>query len=244
MLTFFNEFLKTKRIIWQSVRLTVLLIYCGVFCVTPLYSQKNGTISGKITLRHPDEMVQEILKERALIRYSLRHAKNIGTGDPYGLSEKAIIYIEPFKSEVTPPPPATHPQLRQKDLLFRPLVLPVIVGTTVDFPNSDDLFHNVFSYSQPKEFDLGRYPKGQSKSMKFDKPGVVNVFCDIHSYMFATILVLSNPYYTIPDDDGNYAIPDIPPGSYQVSFWYGRKKIESKNIDISAGGNTTINFAF
>src|SRR6266571_5547426 len=105
-------------------------------------------------------------------------------------------------------------------MMFRPLVLPVMVGSTVDFPNNDDLFHNVFSYSQAKEFDLGRYPRGQKKSIKFDKPGIVKVYCDIHSYMYATILVLKNPFFAVPDEEGNYHIDNIPEGVYTLNFWY------------------------
>ena len=130
------------------------------------------------------------------------------------------------------------------DLVFRPLVLPILAGTTVDFPNSDPLFHNVFSLSQPKEFDLGRYPKGQKKSVTFDRPGIVSVYCEIHSYMFATILVLENPFFTVPNEDGTYSLKNIPAGSYKLNFWFGRKKVESRSVTVSAGEQTTANFSY
>ena len=129
-------------------------------------------------------------------------------------------------------------------MLFRPLVLPVLTGTTVDFPNNDNLFHNVFSYSQPKEFDLGRYPRGQRRSVRFDRTGVVNVYCDIHSYMYATILVLENPYFTLPDEDGSYSIGNVPPGSYKIVFWYGRKKVRVKPVTVEENKTTVVNLDY
>jgi hypothetical protein len=129
-------------------------------------------------------------------------------------------------------------------MLFRPLVLPVLAGTTVDFPNNDNLFHNVFSYSQPREFDLGRYPRGQRRSVRFDRTGVVNVYCDIHSYMYATILVLENPFFTVPDEEGSYSIEHVPPGSYKLVFWYGRKKVSSKSVTVDENKTTVVNLDY
>ena len=201
-----------------------------------------GTIRGKVAVPHTDDVTGDIMRGRALNRYnsnSLSVSKSI---EPYRLSEKTVVYIETIQGSFTPP--SANPQLNQRDMVFRPIVLPVVVGTTVDFPNSDDLFHNVFSLSQPKEFDLGRYSKGQKKSVKFDKPGVVSVFCEIHSYMFATILVLQNPYFAVPDDEGNYSIANVPPGTYRLSFWYGRKKVETATVTVTAGQAATKNFAY
>jgi hypothetical protein len=129
-------------------------------------------------------------------------------------------------------------------MVFRLLVLPILIGSTVDFPNSDPLFHNVFSLSQPKEFDLGRYPKGQKKSMTFEHTGVVSVYCEIHSYMFATILVLQNPHFAVPDEEGNFILKNVPLGTYQLSFWYGRKKAETKTVTVISNQITTTNFTY
>jgi plastocyanin len=119
------------------------------------------------------------------------------------LSERAVIYLESEELNQGPYPlPAKAPSLDQKNLQFHPQVLPVLVGTRVEFPNRDNLFHNVFSYSQAREFDLGRYPKDDSRSVTFDRPGVVRVYCDIHAHMSATIIVLKHPYFTTPDDAG------------------------------------------
>lgn len=202
----------------------------------------SATVQGKITAIGDDDFAQDMLRSRVMERYA--HGAIVHTRiEPYKISEKAVVYLESAQVESSYDPPDDHPQLNQQDMMFRPLVLPIIAGTTVDFPNNDNLFHNVFSYSQPREFDLGRYPRGQKRSVTFDKPGIINVYCDIHSYMYATILVLKNPFFTAPDEDGNYEIDQIPPGNYRLNFWYGRKQVESKNISLKSGQAITENFA-
>ena len=229
------------RISFSSFRMLSLFVLLWVSVLSA--QEKTGGIQGKITVSRSDDVTGEIVRGRALNRYETGGA-NAGKplDPPYALSEKAVIYIESISGDFTPP--STRPVLDQRDMVFRPLVLPIVVGTTVDFPNSDPLFHNVFSLSQPKEFDLGRYPKGQKKSVTFDKPGIVSVYCEIHSYMFATILVLQNPFYTVPDDEGNFTLTGVPAGTYQLSFWYGRKKAATRTVTITANQTTTENFSY
>jgi plastocyanin len=124
--------------------------------------------------------------------------------------------------------------MRQEDLTFRPHVLPVVAGTTVEFPNGDPVFHNVFSLSRAASFDLGRYPRGSSRAVRFDTPGVVKVFCHIHSDMSAVILVLDNPHFARPDAAGRYRIDAIPPGDYTVVAWHERARPLSRRIRIDA----------
>jgi len=132
---------------------------------------------------------------------------------------RAVVYFE------TAPRGAfedrTHPRatLDQRDERFVPQVVAVTVGTTVDFPNNDRTYHNVFSLSKTKRFDLGRYAAGRSKSVRFDRPGIVRVFCDIHSHMNAFILVFAHRYFDVTDAHGRYRIDGVPPGSYTLSAW-------------------------
>src|SRR5262245_16955289 len=133
----------------------------------PKQTNPVGKIEGTITVTSSDQIFEEILRARSLNRYD-EHVHLSKEPRPYTLSEKAVVYIEEMNNGMIFSPPSRNPQLDQQDLMFRPLVLPVLVGTTVDFPNSDDVFHNVFSYSKPKEFDLGRYPNGQRKRVLFD----------------------------------------------------------------------------
>ena len=107
----------------------------------------------------------------------------------------------------------------QRNESFVPHVLAITVGTVVDFPNSDHIYHNVFSLSKTKTFDLGRYAAGHSKPIRFDRPGIVRVFCDIHSHMNAFILVFNHPFFAMTDADGRYRIDNVPPGTYNVVAW-------------------------
>ena len=205
-------------------------------------SSELGTVQGKISSVGPDDFIEELLSARAVNRYEGRMS-HPGPVLPYGLSEKAVVFLESDEDQIHYLPPSNHPKLSQSNLMFRPIVLPVVVGTTVYFPNNDNLFHNVFSYSQCKEFDLGLYPQGETKTVTFDKPGIVKVYCDIHSHMYATILVLRNPHFAVPDDKGNFRIDNLPPGTYKLNFWYGRNIVETRMITVKAGERRTENFS-
>jgi plastocyanin len=123
---------------------------------------------------------------------------------------------------------------------FVPRLLAVTTGTTVDFPNSDSTFHNVFSLSRPKRFDLGRYAAGRSKAVRFDRPGVVRVFCDIHSHMSAFIVVFNHPYFRVTDVDGRFRIDNIPAGSYTVVGWYEGEARVNRAVTVSGGAVTEL----
>jgi plastocyanin len=110
--------------------------------------------------------------------------------------------------------------MAQKDLKFIPRVLAVVAGTTVDFPNNDKTFHNVFSNSEAKKFDLGLYPSGKSRSVTFEKAGVVKILCNAHPNMEAYIVVKNHPYFIVPDSRGNYSLNGIPLGKYRVEVWH------------------------
>jgi len=225
-----------------------MLTFCLLFAsLSVAFGQEQGApvgrgaLRGRISLVGSEDVSEEILSGKRLTRYEGHAAMTTESVPPYRLSEAAVVFLEGAGLREPIMLPDEHPRLNQSQMVFRPLVLPVIVGTTVDFPNNDNLFHNVFSYSQPREFDLGRYPKGNVRSVRFDKPGTVKVYCDIHSYMFATILVLENPYFAIPDDEGNFEIRNIPEGTYEFIFWYGRKRLETRRISVKTDQTTVVN---
>jgi plastocyanin len=127
-------------------------------------------------------------------------------------------------------------RMDQRDETFSPHAVAVNVGSTVDFPNNDRTFHNVFSLSKAKRFDLGRYGRGQSQGVRFDQPGVVRVFCDIHSHMSAFVLVFNHPYHAAVDDNGRYRIDNIPPGTYTVVAWQDGDARDTRTVTIPAPG--------
>ena len=130
----------------------------------------------------------------------------------------------------------------QRNETFVPHVLAVLAGTVVDFPNSDTTFHNVFSLSKTKRFDLGRYAVGRSKSVRFDRPGVVRVFCDIHSHMNAFILVFSHPFFSLTDLEGRYRIDNVPPGTYNLIAWNEGDSSEPTPVTVPDGGEAELDF--
>ncbi|MBI4640274.1 MAG: hypothetical protein HY731_06240 [Candidatus Tectomicrobia bacterium] len=116
--------------------------------------------------------------------------------------DDAAIWVEKVGEPMIFQPPTKPAQMKQKNLSFSPSLLPILVGATVEFPNEDTVYHHIYSFSKPKRFDLGLYKPGESRSALFDKTGVVKVFCNIHDFMTATILVLSSPYFATTDEKG------------------------------------------
>ena len=152
-----------------------------------------------------------------------------------------------FLDELEKPPALTLPKekkvLTQRNKQFMPSVLPILVGTTVDFSNNDVVFHNVFSYSKIKPFDLGIYKEGETKSVTFNQTGLVKVYCNIHPQMAAYILVLANPYFSITDKNGHFIIQDVPEGETTVRTWYDRTRTyPEQRIRVTSEGNADVHF--
>jgi plastocyanin len=171
--------------------------------------------------------------------------------DPIAAEVKnVVLYLDTDSAKrlVVPPPEGRpHASMAQRDERFVPHVLPVLQGTAVDFPNEDDVYHNVFSLSGPagpnrRGFDLGRYPKGTSRSVTFSKPGIVQVFCHIHLDMSATILVLSNPFFASPNEDHRYTIDDVPEGDYTIVGWHERIAPITHRVHVVAGQTAIVDF--
>jgi plastocyanin len=116
--------------------------------------------------------------------------------------------------------PEQHPRLVQMNKSFQPHILIVPVGSVVEFPNHDPFFHNVFSLFEGKRFDLGLYEAGTTRDVRFDKPGVSYIFCNIHPQMSAVVLALDTPYYGVSDRRGQVVIPNVPAGRYMLHLWY------------------------
>lgn len=162
-----------------------------------------------------------------------------------GLPQDAIVYIESIPASVDSllPPPASQPRLAQRDQSFQPRVIAVPVGGYVDFPNMDPIYHSVFSVSPSKRFDLGRYGRGKSKTVRFTKPGLVNVYCDIHSNMEAFVLVTPNRAVVQADAAGRYALPDLPPGNYVLLAWHPDLAPFRREVTVPRSGDLTLDLS-
>jgi len=150
--------------------------------------------------------------------------------------KRAIVYLENAPTGAFDQRSTARAEITQRQETFIPHVLAVRVGTTVDFPNEDETYHNVFSLSKVRRFDLGRYAAGRSKPVRFDEPGVVRVFCDIHSHMSAFVLVFNHRFFATTDADGRYSLPDVPPGRYTVTVWYDGSTRDSRTVTVPTGG--------
>ena len=135
-------------------------------------------------------------------------------------SSNIVVFLDRAAKGIEYPPPRRSPVISQAGRRFEPRVLPVVVNTTVEMPNDDVIFHNVFSLSSARAFDLGIYEPGDSRRVKFDKCGLVRVFCNIHPQMACNILVLKNPYFAVTDSEGYYVITEVPDGTYTLRTWH------------------------
>ena len=133
---------------------------------------------------------------------------------------RGVVYLDTAPRSAFDEREPARAVMDQHNELFVPHVLAVMVGTLVDFPNSDPTYHNVFSLSRARRFNLNRYAAGKSKSVLMDRPGVVRVFCDIHSHMNAFVLVFNHPFFDVTDPDGRFELTAVPPGTYTVIGWY------------------------
>ena len=172
-----------------------------------------------------------------------RPARTTPAPTPADELANVVVYVESVPAGTVPPTarPATS-VMRQEGLDFIPHVLPVVTGETVEFLNSDPLFHNVFSLSKASTFDLGRYPSGKSKAVRFTEPGVVKVFCHLHSDMSGIVLVLSNPFFTSPGRDGRYTLASLPPGTYRLTAWHARARPSHQTVRVEPGRAAAVDF--
>lgn len=141
------------------------------------------------------------------------------------------------------PPPKEAAVMDQRELRFVPHVLPIQVGATVEFPNSDPISHNVFSISEAKRFNLGLYQRGTKRRIKFDQAGVVELLCNVHLEMSAYILVLKNPYFARTGSDGTYRIAGVPAGRYRLRCWRGSFPAAERVVQVPETGSVSVDFS-
>jgi hypothetical protein len=225
-----------------GIGLGVFLVWLGPSALRPagLFQESPaGMVTGTVLTRAVD-------KPKPPPRYYLgpRRSGRGPSTQPEGGPTDVIVFLEDVPGQRTFTPPAKSPQMLQKDETFIPHVLPVLVGTTVEFPNADDFYHNVFSVIAGNRFDLGRYPKGRSTRQTFTKPALVVVRCEIHPGMKAFIMVLKNPYFAVPDEEGRFRIPNVPAGTYTLKAWHPIHPEQARTVTIPPSGEVTVGFTF
>lgn len=183
------------------------------------------------------EITRTLTKQRVILpAYSVRGVSphtHEAAPKPVNEWSRVVVYLEADNAPVATRVVATMNQTGQR---FEPEMLVVPVGSSVSFPNSDPIFHSVFSLSKTRSFDLGFYPEGETRLVKFNKPGAVQVFCHLHPDMNATILVVPNAWFTRPNDRGTFTFSSIPPGTYQVVVWHQSAGFFTKRIQVTEGG--------
>ena len=209
-----------------------------VLALAPTHAQAQAAvIRGVVRVPAGSETVRSVANP-----YPGRAGSVPATGIRRGALRDAVIWIEGAA-------PATGTaadsllaakrmgQLAQKDQSFVPRVTPIAAGGRVDFPNRDPIYHNVFSVSPTRRFDLGKYGRGKSKAVRFDKPGVVKVYCDIHSNMEGIVLVLPNGWFAQAGEDGSFELPPVPAGSYLVKAWH--PDLGERSVSVTVGEDET-----
>jgi plastocyanin len=193
----------------------------------PSQTEQAGIIRGRLdirTLARPRERRPDVSEP--------------GSATPRDVPDlrRGVVYLASAPRGAFDEREPTRAVMDQRNETFVPHVLAVTVGSVVDFPNNDTTFHNVFSLSRAKRFDLGRYAAGRSRSVRFDRPGLVRVFCDIHSHMSAFVLILNHPFFSVTDATGRFQIPAVPPGQYTVVGWYEGEARTSRQVTVPAQG--------
>ena len=202
-----------------------------------------GDITG--TVRAEPKAGTELNPLATRAAYASRKFKFVERVD-YAAMRDFVVGIEgPVGTNATPTNvvTVTTSRVKQEGAMFTPHILPVLVGTKVEWPNNDNIFHNVFSDSEARPFDLQLY-KGNppDKRVTFDKAGKVDVYCSIHANMHCIVLVMENPYFAMTDADGHYTITNVPPGTYKLKAWHERLPADEREIIVPAGGVTNVDF--
>lgn len=206
----------------------------GLVCGAGLTLTRAGTITGTVQAVAPAPPGAEVSDGA----YASRRYKFVDKIDYEQLSD-FVIYIDQL---VAPPANPVPLKVVQRDATFEPHVLPIVVGTTVRWPNEDDIFHNVFSMTETQDFNLGFYKKEKVPEVHFDRLGRVDIFCAIHTNMHCIILVLPNPYFAMADSHRRFVIKNVPAGSYRLKAWHERVPASVREVVVPAEGEVKIDF--
>jgi len=213
--------MRLRRLLWCNAVLSLL----------PVALPASATVEGRVELPKSHSAPVQAKRYEIVTKGGV-----LSTQPPL-----AVVYLD----GVFPQPDSLPTkQVTQKDLTFIPALLPVRVGTKVEFPSLDDTYHNIFSYSPAKRFDLGRYRPDERPvpSQVFDKQGLVTLRCDIHEHMRGLILVLSTPYFVMTDTAGHFRLSGLPAGHYTLKAWIDSRTTREKPVDLKNGQTLHVDF--
>jgi plastocyanin len=208
-----------------------LILFKAICTLLPSLVLAEAAVDGRVEL--PKSHSAPVMAKRYEI---VTNGGVLATSPPL-----AVVYLDGSF-----PKPNSHStkQVAQKDLAFLPSLLPVQVGTRVEFPNLDDTYHSIFSYSPVKRFDLGRYRPEERPipSEIFDTPGLVTLRCDIHEHMRGLILVLNTPYFVMTDPEGRFRLNKLPSGHYTLKAWIDSRTTREQPVELKSGSTLHIDF--
>jgi plastocyanin len=214
---------------WLRWIIPLVVLSATVASQTPV--RTGGTIRGRVAVPNvPAALARPMIAEPSTAHHALVNRRRV------------VVYLEAAPREAFSELAPGRARMDQRAEQFSPRVLAVTAGTTVEFPNNDKTFHNVFSLSRVRPFDLGRFPPGRTGSVRFDRPGIVPVFCDIHSHMSAYILVFSHPFFAVSSDDGRYEIAGVPPGAHNLMVWSELGAATARRVTVTDGGTVEADF--
>ena len=213
------------------MRLRGLLWCSAILLLLPVALLASATVEGRVELPKSSSAPVQAKRYQIVTKGGV-----LSTQPPL-----AVVYLDgSFPEPVSLP----TKQVTQKDLTFIPALLPIRVGTKVEFPNLDDTYHNIFSYSPAKRFDLGRYRPEERPipSEVFDQPGLVTLRCDIHEHMRGLILVLNSPYFVMTDTSGRFRLSGLPAGHYTLKAWIDSRTTREEPVDLKNGQTLHVDF--
>jgi len=211
-------------------RLPILLLVTAVAGSVTTVTRASGGQEGA-SVRGRVEIGIPIATRRPTTAYPTRSVPSPRLA-PESERRHVVVYLRNIQPQKVGPMKVA---IRQRNETFTPRVVAVTVGSEVEFPNDDPIYHNVFSLSRIKNFNLGRYPRGETRRVRFDRPGVVKVFCEIHSHMSATVMVFDHPWFTVPNDAGQFELTGVPSGERQITAWHERLGDTTVNVRIEPG---------
>jgi plastocyanin len=206
--------------------------WVGVGITAPV-APPTGRIEGIVRLVAPDD--------RPIVSGAYPTRKVNKTAPRLSEIHNVVVFLRGVPRSAALPP--ARVEMIQRDEAFVPRVVAITRGSTIDFPNADPFFHNVFSLSRSATFDLGRFPRGERRSRTFTQAGLIKVYCHLHSHMSASIMVFDHAHFAMPSSDGAFVLEDVPVGEYRLSAWHERIGESAKPVVVEAGRTMRVEFA-